>query len=310
MKWLWMLLGCIIMVQPIVHPNLYIVINNDTANHLAVFKSLQQGNPTHFLYLGQQVTAYSLVWLSNLTHIGLDVLFMWFNYTMLLISGVVVGLLVTMVSKSKISGILSGVLIIFGVPSTLHLFYSGTIFDIIEILILVPIILMLIYQVVRRKKLYYLFVALALMILAYLFHPSFSMDWFGIKTFLPYENILNPLSVMNVLFGAGLIGLLVICLVVIYKIQPKVELPAKIVMLIIILMVSTMLGIGYIGITNYSTRLIFNAGMLFGILLSILLGITLTASKSSLLKGTLVSYVIVSVAPNLFHWLSFPIISR
>jgi len=63
----------IILIPPILYPSKYLSINADGAGHLFAFSTINTGNQ-QFLYLGQQITGYLLMWISNLTNIRIDYL--------------------------------------------------------------------------------------------------------------------------------------------------------------------------------------------------------------------------------------------
>ena len=306
-KIFWFILALILMIPPLVHKDLYLVINNDTAEHLKVFQSIKSGNPS-FLYLGQKIVGYSLVWLEKVIRIDIPTLFMWFNYICLYLSGVCVGVLVQAVSDSKLGGLLSAYMIIFGISPTLHLFYSGTIFNIIEILILLPITLLVTFTIIKSKNLWWLLLLIPLSIIVYKFHPSLSYSIFSVNEQLPYESAINPITVVRQMLGAAVVGLLLLTSVTIYKIKPIVYSGTKIIIVSLTILMAGMFGLSFIGITNYSSRVVMNGCLLLGIIICILVGIAINGNKSKLITYSISGFVVISVIPNLIHWLSFPII--
>jgi hypothetical protein len=106
------------------------------------------------------------------TGIKIQTLFMWFNYAVIFISGLLVGLLVYRLTQSKEAGILSMAVITFGSGGTMHLFWSGTAFNIIEFLVILPILLILLHFMINEKKLKWLVGIIPVGLLMFFFHPS------------------------------------------------------------------------------------------------------------------------------------------
>lgn len=310
MKWLWLLLFIIVIMPMMINSKTYLSLNNDSVGHMVVFNAIKDGGNPHFLYLGQKIAGYSLVWINKVTRIDLSVLFMWFNFLSLYLSGISVGWLVKVVTKNNIASFLSACVIIFGILSTLRLFMSGTIFNIIDILIFVPIILAFVYKMVDEMNLWYLFIIIPLPVFTYFFHSSFgynapiatplTVNQPVVSSGFDNTTTLSPYLVLFSLLGAGTLALLMISLALLYKQKEKIILPAKVVLLLVGLIAIGMFVGGYIGITEFSTRLLINSTLFIGIGLSIIMGLVYKQNKYGMIY---LFFVLVCISQNLINWI-------
>lgn len=310
MKWLWALLFIIVIIPMMIHSQTYLSLNNDSVGHMVVFNAIKDGSNPQFLYLGQKLTGYLLVWINKLTHIDLAILFMWFNFLSLYLSGISVGWLVRVTTKNKVASFLSACVIIFGILSTLRLFMSGTIFNIVDILVFVPIIFVFVYKMVDEKKPMYLFVIIPLSVFTYFFHSSFgyhapispplTVNQPIVSSGFENTTTLSPYLVVFSLLGTGTLALLMISLALLYKQHEKISLPNKIVLILLGIMAIGMFVGGYVGITEFSTRLLINSTLFIGIGLSIIMGLVYKQNKYSLIY---LFFILVGISQNLINWI-------
>jgi len=308
--WLWLfliVLAVVVLLPPILHGADLKILNNDTAAHLAAFESIKNGNP-HFLYFGQKVVGYSLVGIESVTGIDLASLFMWFNFLAFLLCGVAVGALVSVITKSKFGGALSALLILFGIGSTQHLFWSGTVFNLIEFLILLPLLLLVFYILVKKKTSMIIAapVLLVIGIVMFFFHPSFIggikylFSDFGIHI----ESVINPIVALLTFFGITNLILFAPCWLGVKSKEEKTEVTTKIVFGVVLSLATIMLLLAVFALTPFSSRMIINAFLLLGIVLCIYIGEAMK-SESRIVKGSIVGLVAVAILPNLINWFTW-----
>lgn len=301
--WLYLIIFItIVLLPPLLHGSELLVINNDTAVHLASFESIKDGDP-QFLYPGQKVVGYSLVWIESITSINLPTLFMWFNFLVILFGGLAIATLVIVTTKSWLGGMLSAWLIVFGIGSTQHLFWSGTIFNLIEHLILLPLMLIALYYVSKKNTIKFALPALIITGTGiFLFHPSFiSGIKYLFKDLTVTEAVINPITGLLLFFGIVNVLLLIPCWLGIKSKKGKIELPTKIAFGILLATSSGMLLAAEFNLTPFSSRLIINAFLLFGIALCIYVGVAMK-SNNKLIKGSVIALVTIGTIPSLTTW--------
>jgi hypothetical protein len=324
-RWYWLLFivfAVIVLLPPVMHGDKLLVINNDTANHIAAFEAIKSGEP-HFAYLGQRVTGYTLVWLEDITRIDLQVLFMWFNYLVVLLGGLAVAALVIIITKSWLGGILSAVIITLGIGSTQHLFWSGTTFNLQSYIILLPLWLIAVYRFVRSKNYWWVTGIIGLGTLMFFWHPSLGtgLEYLGQAPAqqapsltplptpspmpTPYsETVISPALSIPLFFGLTNIVLLTLCAFIVNKNKIKIDNSIKIVIGIIGIGAITMLGLSTFYSTVFSSRMAINACLLLGLFLCIGMGTALNNS-TKLAKASIIGLIIVGTVPNLINWFTW-----
>ena len=303
-----LLLAIVIALPPLLHKETYLVINNDTAAHLVVFEAMKSGTVS-YLYLGQMLTGWFMVGMERIFGTDISTSFMWFNFIALFLSGMTVATMTVIITRSKLVGALSAFIVTLGIGATMQLFYSGTIFNIIEVLIIFPVLLTTVWLMLRKQNIKWLFLIIPTATLLFFFHPSLGS---GIK--LLFQDIPNPEVIANpivsllLFFGASNIGLFVISLVLLYKNnnKMKVEKETKAIIGFLFMLFTLLAILAFTGTTPFSARMLFNACLLLGLLLFVILGLALKQDNSLLAKGLTISLALASVIPNLAIWLSFP----
>jgi len=304
-NWLFILIfAIVILLPPILHGNKLLIINNDTANHLAAFESIKNASP-RFAYLGQEIVGYGLVWIEDIAGINLPTLFMWFNFLAMLVGGLAIAALVIVTTRSWLGGILSAWLIVFGIGSTQHLFWSGTVFNLIEYLILLPLLLIALYYASKKTTIKFALPALVIIATcALLFHPSLiSGVKYLFKDYAISEVAINPIVGLLLFFGTTNVVLLIPCWLGLKNKESKIELQTKVVFGVLLALGIGMLLAASFNLTPFSSRAIINAFLLFGIALCIYVGIAMK-SKSRLIKGSIVALITIGTIPSLITWLT------
>lgn len=293
-------------IPPIVAPDKYLVINNDTANHLKVFHDIKNGS-AQYLYLAQKVVGYPIIWISNITGTSIENIFMWFNFIMLALGSLVIFFLVYQITRNIITGLLSMIIITFGMPSVMQLFYSGTIFNIIEFLIILPLIILALYKTIKDRKIVWASMLVLLVIISFCFHPSLGggITWL-FNNYITKENVINP--VVSILQFFQLSNLLLLFYGIYYAIKNRDNFNhANKMILIGIGTLSVMLIIlTFTNLTPFSSRMLFNTCIVTGLLMCILIGNALSINQDKRITATIYILTTISILPNLIRWLSLP----
>ncbi len=150
-----LLLFCVVVfLPPIIHGYVYPNIGDDTSGQLAIFDSMQRGIIRPQLqYLGYAIVGYPLVFVSSLVGVEINILFLWFNYTVLALVGVTLYLVMSKIAGS-LTGWLSLLIVLFCTQGLLFQFYFGQIFNLINVGLIFPLLLYSAtrYLVDRKRK--------------------------------------------------------------------------------------------------------------------------------------------------------------
>ncbi len=201
----------IIVLPPIIHGYVYPSIGDDTAVHLNILDRVKIGSPVsvyfeeypevyQIRYYSYYIIGYPMDFISDVSGVSKDTLFFWFNYVAL----IGVGLSLFFIFKKLVNlsaGLLALLIPIFTSYSVLLLFYSGVIFNIINIGIILPFACYFFIQWMMTNKKRYAIGLFTLLALFAVFHST------GI--YLPFIVIM------------GLIAYLV------YRIRKKQPIPKK-----------------------------------------------------------------------------------
>lgn len=300
--WIWIAIvvfGVIVFLPPIIHPEDLLIINNDTYNHLQTFKHLDRVS-----YLGQQIIGYPVNWINSWTGIGKDVLFMWINFGVIFLSGIVCGSLVYIISKSKLGAVLTGIIMTFGLGSTMHLFWSGTIFNVIEFLIILPVVIILVYKIAKTRNKWWFISGISFCVLMFFFHPSLGsgINLIGTEKENP-ELIIPTIRWIPEFFGIANV-LLLIGIIWFYKKEENSDIGKFAVMILL-----TTLGIfsGIIAMTNitpFPSRAAINTCILFAIVMCIGLATVINRNNKKITYGA-ISLVVIGIIPNLVNWFTY-----
>lgn len=146
----------LIIIPPIHYGYIYPTAGDDTANHLTYFTHMNI--PVEEYYDGTPpIPQYPLYWGQYIVGKMLDVLpfdpkisFSWFHFVMMIFAIWALGWSLSL-SINYLAGILV-ILLIFGMSFLLTLFYWGTIFDLVGIAVLMPVILLSWHKWTRNNK--------------------------------------------------------------------------------------------------------------------------------------------------------------
>jgi len=326
-----LLLSAIVLVLPLFYKSQYLIINDDTARHLATFEAIKTGNAS-FMYLGQEMVGYGLVGAEKLTGIGIPVMFMWFNFLSLIIGGAIISVLVMKMTKSKMVSVISVFAVVF-TGAILRLFWAGTIFGIIEMIIILPITLLALNYFIKKitPASFALLVLSTAMLL--LFHPDFGIQTnstMGGKLVLTSpitidsptqasvqaaanpvnpvntetKQVTNAFDVFFIYMGVFTVACIILCgiQIVMSKIRLNKNQFAVLGFLGFIALVFGTLV--FTDRSSFSVRVAYNFAIVMSLLMCLLLGIVIKNSadrKSDLIK-IIVALSIVGILPNLIGW--------
>ncbi len=295
-----------VFLPPIVNGKDLINMNNDTVNHIAAIKLMETGKWDIAIYPWQTLAGVFVIPITHFMGSNIETVFMWFNYLVMAIAGILVAWLVWIVSKNKIATAIVPFIIIFGCGSTIHLFYSGTIFNIANMLILFPLAVGLIVLAYEKRKWWIFGIGMTVAVALTILHPSGASGLSSLLKEYEYQEstidiITSPLMFMGIINSL----LLFVCLVLLIKRKVKLTLREWIPIGITMIFFIGYAMLGYANITAFSSRLIINAFLMLGIVLCLLFGIAMNNTKNKKQKYGLVGLAIIGIVPNLVNWFTW-----
>lgn len=298
----------VVLLPPVIMPEKLLFMNNDTVNHIKVFEEMKNGNWLAYIYPWQLITGIVIIGINNITNIEISTIFMWFNYIVLIIAGITISWLTWLITKNKFATAVSPFISIFGIGSTMHLFYSGTIFNILNLMIIFPLAIILFILAIEKKSVNLFIIMITFVGILTFFHPSGAS---GITTI--FKDIVYPEGKINILYAIltffGICSSLLFgfCIYKIIKSKPKFNIMT--IMPIGILSVYCLMYIILMifGIGSFSSRYAINAFLILGILLCILLGISMNNKEVDTLKVKIGLCIIIGIGviPNLINWFTW-----
>jgi len=300
------IIGIIVFLPVMINPDNFLIINNDTAAHLKVFEAMKDGN-VNTAYLGQKITGYLMIWSEKVTRVNIETLFMIFNFGCLFLGGLFIGILVMIITKNKFIAMITVPTMIFGVGATMHLFESGTIFNLIEYLILLPIGIGLVFVCISKRKYWLIPIIIIMGVLLFFFHPSFGS---GVKYLIRStsysESTISIIEATVTFFGIANMIALLFCLFIYFKDRMKERASMKVVIATLITVLSIAMYIcSALGITSFPSRFAINASLLIGIALCLWLGMTVSKKNNKIVNCSLISLVAIGIVPNLINWFNW-----
>jgi len=167
-----LLLFCVVIIlPPLIHGYIYPNIGDDVSAHLQVFDKIQQGNPDKEMILSYRVVGYPIVWLSNLTNIDLDVLYLWFNYIVLILIGLTIFFVFWRLISLK-AGWLALLVTLFCSQSVFFQFYYGQLYNAINLALIFPLLMFFSVRYLTQGKTYQLILAFVFGAIFGAFHAS------------------------------------------------------------------------------------------------------------------------------------------
>ncbi len=293
----------LILLPPIIHGYVYPNMGDDTAFHLEYFDSIKNGIPATAMYLGRMIAGYPLVWLSFLSGLSVDTLFLWFNFGVLCLIGIGAYLMVALIFNWQ-AGLLTIPLILFVTPSTLNLFDNGAIFDLITVGILFPLFLLcLVYAI--KTRIPWLWYAVALFPLLVCFHSislvgSVSINSVSLGGIKPPVLQLTGVAWYLVVMMSRLVAL-VGCIVIMFLIQDykkiKLDRSQK---LMLLLLFMTMVGLGVLALSGFGgipMRFATDLCIVLALFTGCLIGVMWQSIKSKFVLGLVVILIVLGSLP-------------
>lgn len=288
------LYALIILLPPIVYHYTYPNGGIDTINHLQVFDQMKQGQPPARLYWGRYIVGYPIIWLSNITGISIDTIFLWFNFSILIGIGITVYLVI-----NKFAGWWAGLLAVPAVvfsQSMLNMFNDGTIFELIILGIALPIFLYIMWKAVTTQKLYWLYFALGAIIFVLVFHLASA-----INMALSIDNTIPRIVILKI-FYSTMIGLPILAYVfylscVVLGLRKQIDKKDGLIISVgVILILLILLAVVAFGFGKYQPiRIVYDMAIIVGILVALLIGLVMKYSNSQSTK-VIVAVVIVLIS--------------
>lgn len=308
MKWLkehWIVVAVlvayslIIFLPPLVHGYVYPNNGDDTAFHLRYFDTIASGNGGVAQYLGQKLVGYPLLWLSGLIGATIDSVFLWFNFIALWLVGIIAWFVVSKFVDWK-AGLLVIPMVAFMTPSTLNLYDTGAVYDLITVGIVLPLVVYCFIKLWITKK--WLWLLPLLVAVGFLISIHTMVLWEGMMLRNPNaENIVPTLPEFVGVF-LGYTVVLTLLLSIFWLFQAKglqIRREAKILVICLSAIVVVMCVLVFTGFMGWSARVALDVAIVLPMLVACLVGMALKDMK---LAYWLVVGVFVLIA-------SFPVAS-
>ena len=165
------LFALIVLSPPIIYDYVYPNIGDDSATtFLQVIDEFDRGDMPDFSYLGQIVVAYPTSILGRLTGIDTDVLFLWFNFLVLICIGSSLYVVLGLVNKT--ARLLAIPIVMFSTQSILAMFLNGTIMHIINVYIVFLLGAFFMIKYLTESKRHQIILSLSLFSVFSILHPS------------------------------------------------------------------------------------------------------------------------------------------
>jgi hypothetical protein len=123
------------------------------------------------MILSYRLVGYPLAWVSSVSGLGIDGLFLWFNYFSLIAIGLTIFFVFTRLLNQK-AGWIALVITLFGTQSILFQFYYGQIFNAINVGIFFPLLFYFSVRYLMQGRIYQLALALIFAAMFGAFHTS------------------------------------------------------------------------------------------------------------------------------------------
>ena len=311
----------IILLPPLINGYIYPTLGDDSAEHLHFIDNLKNGNQGA-LYFGQYITNYSLIWIENFTHISTDTLFLWFNFLSFAASGLVVAVMLKNFVGFSVALVIS-LLVLFSTGATMHLFLSGTIYNFINILIILPLAIYTFGVFRNTRKWQYLILGGVTLLLFTVYHPS-SVGYLGnsLPISLPIPNNITatpfiPLtSQVNVVtretgisiqwfalrfVGVGLWMTLIVSLVILWY---KKALQFEPIFILPTILLGGNFIVGFAQWTNFSSRIELNAAVYTSLIIAILAAMAYRVVDKPV-KPLLLGMVFIVTVSSIIGWFGY-----
>ena len=169
-----LILFCVIIIlPPLIHGYVYPGIGDDSAVHLNMMNlMINEGyNPVFHMYFGYSFVAYPIIWLHQWLGWSIDTIYLWFSYSMLILSGLVIYFAISRLIN-KFAGWLALLIVLFCSQSVLFQFYYGILFNMINMGVIFPLLIYSAVLYINENKRKYLVATLLFVFLFAVFHTS------------------------------------------------------------------------------------------------------------------------------------------
>jgi hypothetical protein len=283
----------IIFAPPIIHGYVYPNTGDDTGFHLNYFNKIQDGVSGSLQYWGQNIIGCPLVWVGNLTGTSLSFLFMWFNFIVLWMIGIVYFIVLAKLINYKV-GLLAIPMVMFIIPSTLNLYDNGSIYDLMTVGIIFPILIFCNVKLWATKKWYW---SIPLVVVVGLFMVVHTMGIIGGSS--AYPTIPSFSQFLSIYTGYILPVLLVFALFYLICLNKwNISKEHKITLISLTVVIVALSFLVFTNLIGWSMRLASDLAIILPLLVVSLLGIFIYHNK-----------VLFSIIATMIVVLSIPLCS-
>lgn len=171
----WIITLCVsaILFAPFLWGKFFLIEqSSDMAAHTAVISAIVDGKELpDILYYGQVIVGYPLAFIIKLTHLSVKMVYLIFNYSVLISVPIVLFLVVKTILGGRYSLFIAPVVLLCS-TSILALFQYGVIYSVINMYLILPIAVLIAIKWVISKRVKWLLLSVALFSLFSAFHPT------------------------------------------------------------------------------------------------------------------------------------------
>jgi predicted GH43/DUF377 family glycosyl hydrolase len=217
-----LLFSLIIILPPFIHGYVYPNIGDDTSVYLDRIEQMGRDDVS-VQYTGYMLAGYPMLFFRDMLGWDLNTQFLWFNYLMLVIAGIVLYLVFSKL-VNKVAGVICLLTVIFCSQGVMYLFYYGQIFNIINLTIILPILLLFCVNYIANGKWYNLVLTILLSILFSSFHTNGiylpALAGVGLVSYIMYCVIKKEKTNRRVIVASGTISIIAIIAFVVLVLLP------------------------------------------------------------------------------------------
>ncbi len=288
----------VVFLPPIIHGYVYPNNGDDTAFHLAYFDGIRNGDNSAPQYLGQNIVGFPLVWISNVFGLSVDTLFLWFNFIMLWLVGISGFALIAKFVDWR-AGLLAIPMVMFMTPSTMNLYDTGAVYDLVTIGVILPLLLFSGMQLWSSRKWYWAIPLLVLSGMVVMMHTTVIFK--VIVAGNPTGEVAIPTlaEFFGILLGYASVMMFAMALVFLVWWHKNLSVDNKVKALAICfaIMVVAMTVLVFTGAIGWSLRIAIDLAILFPLFVACLLGIIIKIAKTKLVLYTSCLLVILVSMP-------------
>ncbi|KKM81773.1 hypothetical protein LCGC14_1326480 [marine sediment metagenome] len=297
----------IIMLPPLIHGYIYPNRGDDAAFHLNYFDRLRSGAEGSVSnYIGQDIVGYPILWLNDVTGLSTEVLFLWFNYLVLWLVGIAAFVLIAKFIDWKV-GLLSIPLVMFMSPSTLNLFHTGAIFDLVTVGVLLPSVIYCCLRLLPGRKWHWAIPIVILGGLVLFLHTMGiwrgGFEWGG----LGEQSIPTMKEFIEVVIGVSMFAFAALSITIFlakYK-HFKMSRNDKVLLIGLSSIVLLMGVLVFTGIIGWSLRIALDLAIVFPLAIACVLGVAIRRVKNEVIWAALFAIVIAGSIPQLTNYYNY-----